>query len=480
MRIVRGLLLPVLWLGACAGTGGEAAGGRPNLVFILLDNVGQEWFGCYGSEEGATPAIDALARGGVRFEHCTTHPVCGPSRVMLLTGRYPFRTGWTMHHDAALYSGGGLDPARETVVARLLRDAGYETAIAGKWQVNNLYDEPGVLAKHGFDEHLVWPGSIDRERIGEERTAAFLDSVRRESADEVATANRDIESRYWDPVFLRNGKRERHPGKFGPDVLQDFALDFIRRRRERPFFLYYPMLLTHGPSFLHPTVPTPLNRGRELTEHERFADMLRYADRLVGDLVRTLEESGLREQTVVFLASDNGTEKSLTARRNGRAVRGGLYRLTSAGGSVVLTANAPGRIPGGRTGELADFSDVLPTLCDLAGATRPAGVTLDGRSLAPFLLGREQDVPRRWIFNQYHTRRVVQDRRYKLYSTGELYDFLADPEEARDLTADPSPSTAEARERLRGVLDTLPADDPLPFPVRSISAFQLRAQGLMK
>ncbi len=473
-RFMRVCLLALLSLASCASPESTSViSVRPNLVFILLDNVGQEWFGCYGSEERATPNIDALAREGVRFEQCTTHPVCGPSRVMLLTGRYPFRTGWTMHHDAALYSGGGLDPARETVVARPLRDAGYRTAIAGKWQVNNLYDEPGVLARHGFDEHLVWPGSIDRGRVTGAQWESFLENVRLGRHQELAVANRNIESRYWDPVLLRNGRRETHPGRFGPDLLQEFALDFVSRRHDRPFFLYYPMPLTHGPSFLEPVVPTPLNRGKEMGEHERFADMLRYADRLVGEIVRAHDETGQRERTIVFVASDNGTEKSLSARRNGRAVRGGLYQLTVAGGSVAFLASAPGRIPGGRTGALADFSDVLPTLCDLGGAAPPKSI--DGRSLAPFLLGREADVPREWIFNQYHTRRVVQDRRYKLYSTGELYDVVLDPEESRPLAAAP-----EARARLEEVLRSLPPDTPLPFPFRSLSAFELRAKGLMK
>src|SRR6476619_2046805 len=139
----------------------------PNIVFILLDNVGQEWFGCYGSEEHCTPNIDRLAQSGVRFANCYTTVVCGPSRVELLTGRYPHHTGWYLHHDAALYSGGGFDPKREVTIARLLRDQGYATGISGKWQVNNLYDEPDVLTQHGFQEHLVWPGSINRDAVDE-------------------------------------------------------------------------------------------------------------------------------------------------------------------------------------------------------------------------------------------------------------------------------------------------------------------------
>lgn len=462
-------------MAGCAGAAGGPSEDRPNIVFILLDNVGQEWFGCYGGEDGVTPNIDALARGGVRVETCYSHPVCGPSRVQLLTGRYPFRTGWTLHHDAALYSGGGLDPARETVVARVLRDAGYATGISGKWQVNNLYDEPGVLSRHGFDEQLVWPGSIDRDRVTPAQVETFLDHVRHGRAEELATFNTNIESRYWDPVLMRDGRRERHPGRFGPDVLQEHALDFLRRHRDRPFFLYYPLPLTHGQSFREPTVETPLTRGRGLPERERFAGMMAYADRLVGRLVAALEALKLRERTIVFVASDNGTEKSLSARRYGREVRGGLYQLVEAGRTAVVV-NAPGRIPGGRTVPLADFTDVFPTLCDLAGAPRPPGVTLDGRSLAPFLLGRATEAPREWILNQSHTRRVVRDRRWKLYSTGELYDAAADPGETRDLSSAPPAEASAAAARLRGVLDSLPPDTPLPFPHRSLQAFGLRKQ----
>lgn len=468
----RAALLALLGFGAC-GSPPTVSADRPNIVFILLDNVGQEWFGCYGSEEGATPNIDALARDGARVEHCYSHPVCGPSRALLLTGRYPFRTGWTVHHDAALYGGGGFDPARETTIARVLRDAGYATAIAGKWQINNLYDEPGILARHGFDEHLVWPGSIDRDRLQGAPYQAFLESVRLGKADDLAAANRHIESRYWDPVLIREGRRERHAGRFGPDLLQEFALDFIGRRRDRPFFLYYPMVLTHGQSFLEHAVPTPLNRGHFLTELDMFTGMVRYADRLVGELIRRLQSLGLRERTVVFVASDNGTEKSIAARRGGRRVNGGLYELNEAG-QVVLIANGPGRVKGGRTCALADFSDVFPTICDLAGAPPPSGTTIDGRSLAPFLRGTSADGPRDWIFNQHHTRRVVRDRRHKLYSTGELYDVEKDPDETRTVE-DPA-----ARERLAAVLRSLPPDERLPFPYRSISAFKLRAAGQLK
>ena len=469
-------LVALLFLALLGFTEAHAAAGKPNIIFILLDNVGQEWFGCYGSAERCTPNIDRLARTGVRAEHCYTPPVCGPSRTVLLTGRYLLRSGFTLHHDAALYSGGGLDPAREVTFARPLRDAGYATGIAGKWQINNLYDEPDILRRHGFEEQLVWPGSVDTNKVRGADYVRFLDAVRRESVEDTVLFLQHIESRYWNPVFLRNSRREVLPGKFGPDVAQEFALDFIRRHRQRPFLLYYPMVLTHGQTFTQPVVPTPLKLNTNRAHQEMFADMLRYADKLIGDLVRALEELELSDNTVVFVASDNGTEKEFTARRLGRVVRGGLYTLSEAGGDVVLLANSPKLIPGGRTLPLADFSDVFPTLCELAGAPLPAGVTLDGRSFAGYLRGeRGAKPPRDWIFNQYHINRVVRDTRFKLYSDGRLFDANADPEEQLDLAGSTEADAVAARQRLQRVLTSLPPDAPPPFLLRSQSGFKLRA-----
>ncbi len=450
---------------------------RPNFVFILLDNVGQEWFGCYGSEEGCTPQIDGLARGGVRVENCYTPPVCGPSRIVLLTGRYPHSTGFRLHHDAALYSGGGLDPRREVLFPRLLRDAGYATGITGKWQVNNLYDEPDALTTHGFQEHLVWPGSVDRDKVYGRERERFEDAVRRESIEETVAFIQQSESRYWDPVFLGNGRREVHAGKFGPDLSQEFALDFLRRHRDRPFCLYLPMVLTHGQTFTVPAVATPLNRSSDRRPQQMFADMLRYADRLVGEVVAELDRLGLRERTIVFVASDNGTEHAFQARRNGRVVTGGLYTLTEPGGNVVLLANCPRLIPGGRTLPLADFSDIYPTVCELAGVPHSDRHRPDGVSFAPFLLGRPGAVPpREWILNEYHETRVVRDTQFKLYNDGRFFDVTGDPDEQRDLAGSTAPGPIAARKRLQRALDSLPRDTPPPFLLRSQSGFKIRGE----
>jgi arylsulfatase A-like enzyme len=450
---------------------------RPNIVFILLDNVGQEWFGCYGSEENCTPNIDRLARTGVRALNCYASPVCGPSRTMLLTGRYPHSTGFRLHHDAALYSGGGLDPRREIIFPRLLRDAGYATGITGKWQINNLYDEPDVLTKHGFQEHLVWPGSIDFPKLGAGERERFQDIVRRQSYEEAVAFTQHIESRYWDPVFFRGGKREVLQGQFGPDVSLAFARDFLKRHREGPFFLYLPMVLTHGQTFSTPAVPTPLNKSADRPPQEMFADMLRYADSLIGQVVAELERLSLRENTILFVASDNGTEHRFQARRSGRTVQGDLYSLSEAGGNVVLLANSPRLIPDGRTLDLADFTDLYPTICELAGASLDPRHRPDGHSLAGYLLAKPgAKPPREWILNEYHQTRVVRDDRFKLYSDGRFFDANADPAEQHDLAQTTDRAAIAARKRLEQVLASLPPDNPPPFPLRSLSAFKIRAE----
>jgi arylsulfatase A-like enzyme len=474
-NLVCSIILVAHAFAACADD--SALSERPNVVLILLDNLGQEWFGCYGSEERSTPNIDRLASEGVRFEHCYTFPICGPSRTVLLTGRQPYRTGFTLHHDAALYSGGGLDSTREVIFPRLFHDAGYHTGIAGKWQINNLYDEPDVLTRHGFDEHLVWPGSIDADRVTPDEIAKFRDAVRRESVPDTSIFLPMIESRYWNPVFLCNGKREVHPGRFGPDVTQEFAIDFLKRHRDRPFMFYYPMHLAHGQSFKEPVVHTPLAPDSNRPHHEMYANMVRYADKLIGELVLMLDELKLRDNTLVFIASDNGTENSVSARRNGRVVKGGLYSLTEAGGSVALIANSPKHFPGGRTVTIADFTDIFTTLCDLAGIPLPNELIVDGKSFAATLRGDPKAKPHRdWIFNQLDTMRVVRDERFKLYSDGRFFDANADPDEQHELGDTAQPEAVAARDKLQRALASLPADSPPPFPLRSQAVFKLRAE----
>lgn len=415
---------------------------RPNIIFFLLDNVGQEWFGSYGSLEGCTPQMDRLAQTGVRFAHCYTSPICSVSRVCALTGRYPFRSGWTFHHDAGVYGGGNFDWRRERTFARVLRDAGYATCVAGKWQINNFNEagQENCLREHGFDEYLISPGGKD-------------------------------DSKYWDPLLIGNGVRTLHAKAYAPDLFTDFVIDFMRRHRQRPMLVYFPITLVHAP-----LAPTPPRRDGQASPRQRFANAVSYADQLVGRLVRALEDLGLRDRTLLFISADNGTDLKVTAQTRSGPVAAKPYTFAEVSIDMPLIVNGPGLVPGGRVGGLADYSDLLPTFAELAGVRLPAGLKVDGQSLAPWLLGHQAQTPRRWIHTAFQDVRIVRDDRFKLYSSGRLFDLQTDWEEMHDLASSGDPAAAAAQSRLRAVLDSFPADAPQGFEPQSITARQYRAR----
>jgi len=440
----------------------NAAERKPNIVFVLGDNLGKDWIGCYGSDERPTPHIDKLAAAGVRFRHCYMTAFCSTSRAAIYTGRYGFRTGWHTHHDAAIYGGGGLDWDREVTIARVLKCAGYATAITGKWQINDLYEQPDALARHGFDEHLVWTGALEGEGNAEQRWKASI----------APGGKRELESRYWDPVVFRNAQRLTMKGKFGPDEYLNYLLDFIKRHKDRPFFAVYATPLTHVPSVTTPTSPNP-----DATEREQYIGMLRHLDEQVGRLVTELDRLALRDNTIIVFTTDNGSSRIYSGTVGGKEVPGGLGSQTEPGLDTPLVVNCPGRVPMGQVSDaLVDCTDFFATLADLTGAALPPGVVIDGRSFAAELDDRHDTRSmREWMFAQYAGVRVIRDHRYKLYSDGRLYDVAADWLERNDLAEGRQPEMLAARSRLQAVLDRMPPDAQLPFAPRSQSAFRIQA-----
>lgn len=435
------------------GAGRLGVGAPPNLVLIMVDDLGPEWISCYGGEGIETPNIDKLATGGMLFRNAYSMPQCTPTRVTLLTGQYPFRHGWTNHWDVPRWGAGcHFDPEENLSFARLLRDAGYATAIAGKWQINDFRVQPQILRRHGFDEWSVWTGGEGGNPVSNER--------------------------YWDPyVYTNNAPSRTYEEQFGPDIFNDFLIDFVRRNGDRPMLLYYPMALTHGPLVRTPHEPfaeTPL---------EKHKAMVRYTDYLVGRLVKAIDDAGVRDNTIVFFTTDNGTSRRIRGRLNGRPVVGGKGRLTENGPRAPFIANGPGLVPSGVvTNELTDFSDLFPTLCDLAGVRLPSDVQLDGRSIARLLLGREEKGPREWIaalgfgpamLDEKGVRgvldyapRVIRDKRYKIHAQdGEvrkLYDLARDPGEAHNLVESDLPDHVSARKKLGAALEGMPRKDARP------------------
>lgn len=393
---------------------------KPNLILILADDLGYETIGANGGTSYRTPALDRLAASGARFTHCYAQPLCTPTRVQLMTGRYNVRN----------YTAFGQMDSRSVTFAHLLKQAGYATCIAGKWQLGREVDLP---KKFGFDEYCLWQ------------------HTRRPP-------------RYTNPGLEINGvEKNYNQGEYGPDLIHDYALDFIARQKGRPFFLYYSMLLTHSP--YQPTPDSkawdPKAKGESVnTAREHFADMVAYMDKLIGGLVAKLDALGLRENTLILFLGDNGTGKGTRSMLAGREVIGGKGTTTAAGMHVPFIANWSGQIAGGTVcSNLVDTTDFLPTL--LEAANEPTPTDLDGRSFLPQLRG-ERGRPREWIYSWYSPRqgadRTVREfafnHRFKLYRSGEFFDLIADPQERQPLkvTTLGKQAAADAK-RLESALD---------------------------
>ena len=333
-----------------------AQGQRPNILFIMADDYGIDGVGCYGSDrfQDKTPHLDALASTGTRFERCYATPICGPSRCLFITGRYGFRTGGLSNELSERPSA-----KDEPSVARILKQAGYVTGMAGKWrQMGGTPDE------WGFDEYVT------------SDTASGPPHVK---------------------AYTLNGKQVARPEDvYAPDVHQDFALDFLRRHRERPFLFHYASHLVHDP-----IVRTPDSQHGQTSKTELYDDNVAYLDKQVGQLVAELDKLGLRERTLIVFSADNGTDMGRgPSTIGGRKLQGGKRDLLEGGTRVPLIANWKGTMGTGRVlKDLIDLTDLLPTFAEVAGARLPAEVTFDGRSFAPQLRG-ETGMPRDWVFVQ--------------------------------------------------------------------------------
>lgn len=396
---------------------------KPNIIYILADDFGLPDIGCYGSVY-KTPNLDTLAAGGMRFEYCYAAPLCAPTRAMGMFGRYGFRTGVT---DNGL--GAAATPQSEVCIAKVLKQAGYATAVAGKWSDLEYLVTQEDARNWGFDEFMIW-GERWEDDGGQTGRA-----------------------RYWGPDYNHNGKILSGDKKsFGPDLLHKFVVDFIRLRKDQPFFIYYPTPLIH-----YKLQRTPDSVGDKPDLH---ADNIAYLDKLVGKLVAELESLKLRERTLIVFVGDNGSTKGAHTV-HGRAIFGKKGELNEGGCRVPLIFNWPGATTAGKVSQdLVCITDFFPTFTELAGATLPAGVTIDGRSLAPQALGQPAH-PREWVYVQLRNDRYVRDARWKLTQTGDFFDMRDAPWREVPVAGDTTDSEAKAaRSRLQTVLDGMLAQDP--------------------
>jgi arylsulfatase A len=254
---------------------------------------------------------------------------------------------------------------------------------------------------------------------------------------------------YWQKSYTKNGQLiELDKEVYCPDVAHELAMDFMKRHREGPFLLYYPTHLVHGPILRTPD-SAPDSK-------DFYADNVAYLDKSVGKVVSEIERLGLRENTVILFAGDNGTTAQSSGPIGGRRINGAKGSMWEGGSRVPLIASWKGTTPAGRVlKDLVDFSDFYATFAELAGAKMPDGLKFDSRSFAPQLRG-EKGKPREWVFVQLGKNWYVKERVWKLNQSGELYDLKEAPFEEKLVPADTKDAEAvAARKRLQGVLDQL-------------------------
>jgi arylsulfatase A len=398
----------------------DAEAKRPNVVLFLADDLGYETLGCDGSDSYKSPNLDKLAAGGIRFDRCQVQPVCTPTRVQLMTGL----------SNARNYIDFGNMDRKAVTFGNLFKDAGYATCMAGKWQLGREKDLP---QKFGFDEAFLWQ------------------HMRRPP-------------RYANPGLELNGEEKDYKnGEYGPKLINDFALDFIEKNKDKPFFLYYTEMLTHDP-----WQPTPDSKDwnpEKFTTEEKggpqyFGDDVAYMDKNVGRVIAKLDELGIRDNTLFLFLGDNGTGVGNTSKWKGQKYPGGKGKTNARGMHVPLIVSWPGHTPAGKVNDdIVDSTDFLATICEAAGIKVPETSNVDGHSFFPQILG-EKGHPREWVYDWYSSPGVapfhefVATKQYKLYRDGRFYDLTKDPFEEKEPKKESELNGDEgaAAKKLRAVL----------------------------
>jgi arylsulfatase A len=365
-----------------------------------------------------------MAKEGVRFNNAYSTPLCTPTRVMIMSGLYPNRTGFR-----ALISKepGTRMPAAIKTFGHYFRDAGYKTAIAGKWQLGQFDEYPGQPVEHGFDEYCMWSWHYKGKKT----------------------------SRYYSPHIHTDGKFINGTEEdYGPDYYSKFVLDFIDRNKNKPFFIYYPMALVHSP-FVHPPELEELARSKFTDDLPKstvaFGHMITYMDNIIGKIITRLKDHGIDENTLVIFTGDNGTHRSITSRLPGMELKGGKGSMTEAGCRVPFIAWWPGKIRPAVRNEFFCLVDILPTLTSLAGIKLSRD--LDGMDLSHNLLGKNGK-DREHVLMNFKRGFFVRDKRFRLNEDGKLYDIpvTSDQERYSEMVST-QPEHESHRQRLQTILD---------------------------
>lgn len=421
---VVSLLLVAFFASLIAAAPAAAPNPQPNVVLIMTDDQGYGDIGAHGNTMIRTPNLDRLHSRSIRFTNFHVDPTCSPTRSALMTGRYSTRTGvWhTIMGRSLMFSD-------EVTMAQVFESAGYRTGIFGKWHLGD--NHPMRPQDRGFQESVVIGGG------GITQTPDFWGND------------------YFDDTYSHNGVPEKYTG-YCTDVFFDNALRFIAQNRATPFFAYVPTNVPHGPFNVADKYSRPYRDKGVPADMANFYGMIENADENIGRLLAKLREWGLEENTLVIFMTDNGTAAGI-ARPNAKltpgswagfnaGMRGQKGSQYDGGHRVPLFFHWPaGGLTGGRDiPTLAAHFDLLPTVTELCGLTKPASVQWDGRSLVPLLRNRTVEWPDRSIFTHVQrqeippkwTRSAVLTQRWRLVDRGELYDMTSDPGQTRNLAGD--------------------------------------------
>jgi len=390
---------------------------RPNIIFILIDDLGWRELGVYGNRFNETPNLDRLASEGLLFTQAySAAPVCSPTRAALMTGQYPARIGITNYLE--INDEHFLSPDYTTIIKQL-KSVGYVSALIGKWHLTGDYEKNrGAPQLHGFDEVIA----SEKKYIGD--------------------------GDYFHPYFFMPDMPAREPGEYLTDRLHSEALDFIKRNQERPFFLYLAHYTVHTKLAAKPEILRKYERkpgaGKE-QNNPVLAAMIESIDEGIGHMMRTLEALGLSENTLLVSTSDNGGEIGVTTNAPLRAGKSTLYE---GGLRVPAIMRWPAQIKPGTTNATPVITaDYYPTLLEAAGVHDDQKQVVDGVSLVPLFKGNGE-LERDTLYWHYPLAKphflggrscgVVRQGNFKLlefYDTGkvELYDLLNDVSEQYDL-----------------------------------------------
>jgi len=413
MKNITTLFLLLLFMKTFTSCEKKEENKMPNVILIMADDMGYECLNTYEETQYKTPRLNQLAKNAIQFANCHSQPLCTPSRVKIMTGLHNYEN---YDHFGRLNTG-------QYTFGNLMKDAGYETMIAGKWQLNGLaykkdfpdWNSTARPNDFGFDEHCLWQLTKER-KFGE---------------------------RFADPLIEQNGKvLERNKDAYGPDIFSNYILDFIDRKKDKPFFVYYPMVLVHDPFVATPDSENWKDeKARIKNDTTYFKDMIAYADKIVGKIADQLKKSNVHENTILIFTGDNGTHPSIYTYTKNGVVRGGKGQTINTGTHVPLLASWPKYTKNGSVFDgIITFDDFFATLNDLVKSDKK----VSGKSFLSLLKGEEYKERKagfihydpRWGRFKNQRSQFAFTKNYKLYQDGRFYNTKLDILEKKKLPLD--------------------------------------------